>query len=1080
MVSAVGKGAAKKHESINLAVTEPDGPIAPVVVLDPDALTDSDINTLLSAAEVGVAGDGLVAEHDDEDSLYDEFIAMGLDHEEALDAADQYASVEDYLNAQPDEDQAKDVYDQLVATGYPGEAALVLAYHYGTIENAEENMDFSAEVYEKALADGYDPAKAAQLGIDFLDPDLYDEWHQNNEYAAAGDAQQDLYNYLLTDYPPEAANVLAAHYQSLDSMIENMPGEFNEWIYNAALNDGHDPASAAQAGIDLNDLEEYDAWNKGHHAENPVKAPAEVEEDADAALAEAEAEMLAVLKNDPDVSALGKYDDLKGWAAEYKSIVEQATSDGATDEWQIEKMADLKDQTSGWLKGLSEAELQEIAKAQGFEYPELVGVSGKSQHPLVHWLDPAYGEHLKSKQAIQDKAIARYHDLVSGAATSYNGVTLADLNKPAPPPVVTSPAVPEWTPASIGDINDLAWTAKGGVASVASYKGFYWDPTPESLDAEVEGMLAGFTLAAAKSDDPEIQAAIDAAYQDWSSSITAISGEYYFKHNLAKILDAGHPKVVGHLDAYGIDAVDTKNFLTREEAVSVLTGVGGDPGKIAALLQNRKTAAEEWKAVRELTVEHKNKAESGAFDLSTAAGRADYFATASAYTGAHDNWNSPGNVLKDIPASFQFAPAFSPDHSDMRVWLKKVGMPDLRQTAIDGGLDADKAAGATRAQLQNYLIAHWKHKNLYGDAPESIAAGIVPKSQKQPKPKPAPKPAPSATAIPSTPSYTPTNTTATPIVAGSAAHSHKSKVLDLAAAIKAKAGAIGDLPSRVPDTTFAKVDLHPTTAPGAVGGVHSKTWWKDGQGTVFMAKPDNVMGGARTHAEAAASTIHDRLGVPTIPVYRRKLGGKECAVQPWVTGSKSLDDVPVSALTQSDVDQISRAMVSRWLMGDNDSKPDNWLRTPSGSITPVDAGQAFKYYGSDKLDPNWTWSGASFDTPMLVRIINAEKSGGLGAGVKVRPEATLPAIRAAEKMSDAEWREMVRPVAEAGAGKDGVVWNAEMTKRAAAKHGVPTHSVTKDQIVDAFLDHAVERKNGLRAGFKAYFEKAGVDASALG
>jgi hypothetical protein len=40
-----------------------------------------------------------------------------------------------------------------------------------------------------------------------------------------------------------------------------------------------------------------------------------------------------------------------------------------------------------------------------------------------------------------------------------------------------------------------------------------------------------------------------------------------------------------------------------------------------------------------------------------------------------------------------------------------------------------------------------------------------------------------------------------------------------------------------------------------------------------------------------------------------------------------------------------------------------------------------------------------------------------------------------------------------------------MRGRAAKQHGIPEAAVTNDQIAGAFLDHACERKNGLRHAF---------------
>ena len=136
--------------------------------------------------------------------------------------------------------------------------------------------------------------------------------------------------------------------------------------------------------------------------------------------------------------------------------------------------------------------------------------------------------------------------------------------------------------------------------------------------------------------------------------------------------------------------------------------------------------------------------------------------------------------------------------------------------------------------------------------------------------------------------------------------------------------------------------------------MHTKTLHTDPDGGAWLHKPDKT-GGARAHAEAAAATLHNLAGVRTPPVYVRDVDGKAGALQPWVAGASQLDADPAD-WSQADVDQLVRFHVAAWACSDHDGNAGNILRTPGGGLAPIDHGQAFRYFGDDRLaldyDPN--------------------------------------------------------------------------------------------------------------------------------
>lgn len=83
-----------------------------------------------------------------------------------------------------------------------------------------------------------------------------------------------------------------------------------------------------------------------------------------------------------------------------------------------------------------------------------------------------------------------------------------------------------------------------------------------------------------------------------------------------------------------------------------------------------------------------------------------------------------------------------------------------------------------------------------------------------------------------------------------------------------------------------------------------------------------------------------------------------------------------------------------------------------------------------------------------------------------------PVIKNFEAIPDSQWRSMLHSTAYEGAkAGSGVHWVPAMRKQAAKKHGIAAAKVSTEQIAEAFLDHAVERKQNLRKAFAEFFVK---------
>ncbi len=175
-------------------------------------------------------------------------------------------------------------------------------------------------------------------------------------------------------------------------------------------------------------------------------------------------------------------DELVGQFAHFAGLIAQAGKQIELAEQSGVDPSDVQDLRAkahkvslDYLNGLGTAQLQQLAAADGFEHPALVGLSGNSPHPLVHWLDPSYDPDLKSKAKIQQVALDRYAKLTAGQTVG--GMTLADLHQiegtasttTAPQPSGSAASPAESTPPSQPVISDSTLAA---IAASGKPQGF--------------------------------------------------------------------------------------------------------------------------------------------------------------------------------------------------------------------------------------------------------------------------------------------------------------------------------------------------------------------------------------------------------------------------------------------------------------------------------------------------------------------------------------------------------------------------------------------------------------------------------
>ncbi|WP_430787162.1 hypothetical protein [Actinoplanes sp. G11-F43] len=708
--------------------------------------------------------------------------------------------------------------------------------------------------------------------------------------------------------------------------------------------------------------------------------------------------------------------------------------------------------TLAWLQQLTPEQLQHLAAAEGFDHPQLVGLSGKQPHPLVHVLDPYYDNGSASKIKIQAVANARYAALAAGE--TINGLTLADLPPPSP-----AAAEGQWT-ATVAEVSGLQAQLATTLADISIASKAYTDldhaqkvNTGFAELIALENKLATATCP----DDPQALAAAQAAAA----------------HSITQALDNGliQPHLAIQLRQDLVDA----GTLTGAEASVLSTSQVIDiarPGTVAEqraqLLELAGTRAGQLAKHQDLIEQHAaligkkftpyNEAHWAAMDPAALTTMATLTGELHGTEESIKAWSNKA-----------FVPVQGKDYTTVwpesytqgfRKWAKTQPLGQLRQAATELGLEhADKA---TRAQVQNYIAGQWDAAQDTTDIQTAVTA-------KATAPAPAASPAAAAAAptvgdligAKSTTVTTSTTAAAKPVVTAKGS-SWAAQHADLVAALKHHAASNSGLPQPMDTKVVSAWDFGKGTSAGHLGGTHSKSLHTGPDGKQWMFKRDSS-GGARAAAEADASAVFRSAGLPAVPVYHRTVNGKSGSVQPLLTQASHFPGAPKS-WSQADVDAIVRYHVGAWAVSNHDGHKDNLLRTPAGGMVAIDLGQAYKFCDKDKLSLSYNPVGAT----VTHDLYQAHLGGKLAKGVTVNPAVAHPVLAAIEKIPDAQWRTMLHDTAYTGAKAD-VPWVAGMRKRAAKSLGIPAEKVTTTQVAEAFLDAAVERKNGLRQAFSTFF-----------
>lgn len=686
-----------------------------------------------------------------------------------------------------------------------------------------------------------------------------------------------------------------------------------------------------------------------------------------------------------------------------------------------------------FLAQLTPEQLRHLASQHGFSHPQLVGLTEDSENPLTFWLNPAYPADSPVKAKIQAVAQARLDQLCAGGSLA--GKNLAEWQQAHPTLVPVTgflPGISTWeaTPAEIIE-------AQASVGHILAKIGTA--PTSDSLAVLI---AAENHLATAQCAElgPTLSVAVAGARAQVDHVVATAGGGalHQLVDKFPDFVPTGSRTV---LDDHQLVAL-LRASTTADERNTLTALAGTRLETLAKLAQADKIVTAHLSddtPLPTLGVPGNDHAMTNFLDAA---------ATAISLKTQNGMWTSTVHTVPDNAKGI--------DHTAVQnaitTWAAQQELGVLRDYAAQKHGLGDTAQVATKAQVGQILAL--------GVVNDQVAKMAVAELAKKSKPKLAAShvSAPPAAATPINPDSTASPSSSAPTAkAKSRFGVQHAQLLDALRHAKASHAA---LPQRLDPAAVATHDFGEGTQ-AALGGTGAKTVHTGPDGATWLAKPRSQ---ALVHAEVAASSALARAGLPGVPVYATKVGDRPASVQPMIKGAMPVGTKP-GKWTQADVDAMVRLHVASWAVGNHDVHHENVLRTADGGLVPIDGGQAFKFYGQDKLSLHYRPS----TNPVHHQAYDALLAGALPKGVTVDPAAAHPVIKSFESIPDAEWRAMLHQTAYSGAKNDHVTWVPAMRAKAAAKHGLPAAKVSHSQVAEAFLDHAVERKNSLRTSFAAFF-----------
>lgn len=281
-----------------------------------------------------------------------------------------------------------------------------------------------------------------------------------------------------------------------------------------------------------------------------------------------------------------------------------------------------------------------------------------------------------------------------------------------------------------------------------------------------------------------------------------------------------------------------------------------------------------------------------------------------------------------------------------------------------------------------------------------------------------------------------------------------------------KAPVPADIPTvrtGTPDGSIPDPDVLSST--GKVVGSHGATIYRDtstGKEWLFKPSPPG-MGTFMADVDVATARLREVIGLPTPTTGTIKLDGHFGSIQQMFEGATDPFgyNFKPQDLTPEDKLVIQKEQIFDWLVSNHDGHSRNFVRLPSGELVGVDKGQAFKFFGSDDLDPSFSPNPTTPAANLLMQAYAAGEGGGaLIFGVD-HPELKK-LFKKIDDIGFTEYEKILLPYATNAA-------KYQMLAKGGPKYLGLTDPAFPPNDVDKFMEFAWDRKETLKEDFQVLF-----------
>ena len=221
-----------------------------------------------------------------------------------------------------------------------------------------------------------------------------------------------------------------------------------------------------------------------------------------------------------------------------------------------------------------------------------------------------------------------------------------------------------------------------------------------------------------------------------------------------------------------------------------------------------------------------------------------------------------------------------------------------------------------------------------------------------------------------------------------------------------------------------------------LGGMHSKSIYKDAQGNSWLFKPQEEA--FRTHGEEAAYKIGRWIDPDAVEVRACTLNGQTGSIQRLIPASDLTGEM--KEVADQFLDQVQREHVIDWLVSNHDGHPGQWIIGADNHLYGIDKGQGWRFFGKDALSINYHPNRVHGSPEPLYNTLFREAKAGKWKLTTDKANQALEFIQRAEAIPDDVLRAALKEYADGRPGS-----------------------------ADKFIADVLKRRSALRGDFERYY-----------